>query len=464
MCGVVAVHAPGRQAARIAFFALHTQQHRGQEAAGIVSTGRGVAHLHRGMGLVGSVFDEDVLSALKGEIAIGHNRYSTTGESSLRNIQPHVIETIDGPLAVAHNGNLVNYAQLRRNLLENGVGLRTSSDTEVMLQLLVTAPGDLMSRIRFMMSKVQGSYALVILTGDSLYGVRDPWGFRPLVIGSLGNGHLLTSESCALSVTGASFVDEVNPGEIVRISGDGLLREQASKPKRPSFCTFEQIYFSRPDTYHNNSLVHVTRQRLGRKLAEEAPVEADLVLPVPDSGNPQAVGYAQESGLPYMEGLIKNRYVGRTFIQPTQELRTAGIAMKFNPLYDNLVGKKVVMVDDSIVRGNTAVSLIKMLRNAGVAEIHVRVACPPITAPCFMGVDIPDKKELIAFDRSISEVRDYIDADSLAYLSIEGMMEALESENGYCNACFTGVYPFQSDHFVQLRLGSGKQLASVWGE
>ena len=464
-CGVVGVYAPGRQASRIAFFALHTLQHRGQEAAGIASCDQGVAHLHRGMGLVGSVFDEDNLLALKGEIAIGHNRYSTTGSSSLRNIQPLVIETLDGPLGVAHNGNLVNYAQLRRNLLENGVGLRTSSDTEVMLQILVTTPGEWIRRIQVMMTKVQGAYALAVLTGDSLYGVRDPWGFRPLVVGRIGDCYLLASETCALSVTGARFVTEVEPGQIVKINRDGMSLKQGSKPRQLSFCTFEHIYFSRPDSYHGGSLVHAVRQRLGHKLAEEAPAEADLVLPVPDSGNPQAVGYAQESGLPYTEGLIKNRYVGRTFIQPTQELREAGVAMKFNPLNDNLVGKRVVVVDDSIVRGTTSSSLVRMLRDAGVTEVHVRVACPPITDPCYMGVDIPDKKELVARDRSVAEVRDHIGADSLAYLSLEGMMDALATENGgYCNACFTGVYPFESRHFVQLRLGSGKQAASVWGE
>ena len=463
-CGVVGVYTPGRHAARVAFFGLHTLQHRGQEAAGIVSCNQGVAHLHRGPGLVASVFNEENLSTLKGPAAIGHNRYSTTGGSTLRNIQPQVIETMHGPLAVAHNGNLINSPQLRRGLLESGTGLQTSSDTEVILQLLVTATGDWPSRIRALMQQVEGAYTLTILTRDALYGVRDPWGFRPLVMGRIDDGWLLASESCALSATGAEFVGEVAPGQIVRIDGDGLALEQGAQPRKPSFCTFEHIYFSRPDSHHNGSLVHAVRQRLGRRLAAEAPAPADLVVPVPDSGTPQAVGYAQESGLPYTEGLIKNRYVGRTFIQPTQELRDAGVLMKFNSLGDNLAGRRVVLVDDSIVRGTTAGPLVRMLRDAGAAEVHLRVACPPITDPCYMGVDMGGGQELIASGRSVAEICTHIGAESLAFLSLAGMMEALEAEAGYCNACFTGVYPFESEQHVQLQLGAKDRFASVWGE
>ena len=463
-CGVVGVYAPGRHAARVAFFGLHTLQHRGQEAAGIVSCDRGVAHLHRGPGLVGSVFNEENLSTLKGPAAIGHNRYSTTGGNALRNIQPQVIETIHGPLAVAHNGNLINSPQLRRGLLESGIGLQTSSDTEVILQLLVTATGDWPSRIRALMQQVEGAYTLTILTRDALYGVRDPWGFRPLVMGRIDDGWLLASESCALSATGAEFVGEVAPGQFVRIDGNGLELEQGAQPRKPSFCTFEQIYFSRPDSHHNGSLVHAVRQRLGRRLAAEAPAPADLVVPVPDSGTPQAVGYAQESGLPYTEGLIKNRYVGRTFIQPTQELRDAGVLMKFNSLGDNLAGRRVVLVDDSIVRGTTSGPLVRMLRDAGAAEVHLRVACPPITDPCYMGVDMGGGQELIASGRSVAEICAHIGAESLAFLSLAGMMEALEAEAGYCNACFTGVYPFEREQHVQLELGAKDRFASVWGE
>ena len=463
-CGVVGVYTPGRHAARTAFFGLYTLQHRGQESAGIVSCDQGTAHMHRGPGLVGSIFNEENLSTLTGPAAIGHNRYSTTGGSGLRNIQPQLIETIDGPLAVAHNGNLVNSPQLRRSLLEAGIGLQTSSDTEVILQLLVTASGDWPSRIRTLMTRAEGAYTLTILTRDAVYGVRDPWGFRPLVIGRLDRGWMLASESCALSVNGAELTGEAAPGEIVRIDAAGLSTEQGAPPRKSSFCTFEQIYFSRPDSHHNGSLVHAVRQRLGRRLAAEAPAAADLVVPVPDSGTPQAVGYAQESGLPYTEGLIKNRYVGRTFIEPTQQQRDAGVSMKFNPLGDNLAGERVVLVDDSIVRGTTSGPLVQMLRDAGATEVHLRVACPPITDPCYMGVDMASKRELIASDRSVAEICDHIGADSLAFLSLAGMMEALGAADGYCNACFTGVYPFEAEEFVQLRLGSKNRFESVLGE
>ena len=461
---MVGIHAPGQEAARLAFFALYTLQHRGQEAAGIVSVDDGVAHVHKGQGLVSSVFNEDNLSTLHGGMAIGHNRYSTTGGSGIRNAQPQVIETIDGPLAVAHNGNLVNAHMLRRELLERGVGLQTSSDTEVMVHILTGAGGDWLSRIRVLMSRAEGAFSLTMLTRDAIYGVRDPWGFRPLVVGRIGDGFVLASETCAFSAIGAEFVREVEPGEIVRIDDDGLHVEQGAVPRKKSFCTFEQIYFSRPDSVHTGSLVHSTRQRLGRELAREAPVEADLVVPVPDSGTPHAVGFAQEAGIPYTEGLIKNRYVGRTFIEPTQQLRDAGVAMKFNPLGDNLFGKRVVMVDDSIVRGTTSGPLVQMLRDAGATEVHVRVACPAITDPCYMGVDMASKDELIAAHKSVDEICAHIGADSLAFLSIDALMRGLGADDGYCNACFTGVYPFESERFVQLQLTTKEQFAQVWGD
>ena len=461
---MVGIHAPGQEAARLAFFALYTLQHRGQEAAGIVSVDEGVAHVHKGQGLVSSVFNEDNLSTLHGGMAIGHNRYSTTGGSGIRNAQPQVIETIDGPLAVAHNGNLVNAHVLRRELLERGVGLQTSSDTEVMVHILTGAGGDWLSRIRVLMSRAEGAFSLTLLTRDAIYGVRDPWGFRPLVIGRIDGGHVLASESCAFSAIGAEFVREVEPGEIVRIDDNGLHIEQGAVPRKKSFCAFEQIYFSRPDSVHTGNLVHSTRQRLGRELAREAPVEADLVVPVPDSGTPHAVGFAQEAGIPYTEGLIKNRYVGRTFIEPTQQLRDAGVAMKFNPLGDNLFGKRVVMVDDSIVRGTTSGPLVQMLRDAGATEVHVRVACPAITDPCYMGVDMASKDELIAAHKSVEEIRAHIGADSLAFLSIDALMRGLGADDGYCNACFTGVYPFESERFVQLQLTTKEQFAQVWGD
>jgi len=463
-CGVVGIHAPGLDAARFAFFALYTLQHRGQEAAGIATCDQGVAHVHKGQGLVPTVFNEDNLSTLEGELGIGHTRYSTTGGSGLRNAQPLVIETIDGPLGLAHNGNLVNAHLLRRQLLERGVGLQTSSDTEVMIHLLTGAGGDWTNRIKTLMTQAEGAFALTILTRDAVYGVRDPWGFRPLVIGEFDGGHVLASETCAFSAIGAEFVKEVEPGEIVRLDAGGVHIEQGAVPKDKAFCTFEEIYFSRPDSIHDGSLVHSTRQRLGRELAREAPVEADLVVPVPDSGTPHAVGFAQESGIPYTEGLIKNRYVGRTFIEPTQHVREAGVRMKFNPLRDNVFGKRVVMVDDSIVRGTTSGPLVQMMRDAGATEVHVRVACPAITDPCYMGVDMASREDLIAGHRSVDEIREHIGADSLAFLSIKAMMRGLEADDGYCNACFTGDYPFESERFVQLELKPKEQFANVWGD
>lgn len=463
-CGVIGIFAPGQQASRLAFFALYTLQHRGQEAAGIATIDDGVAHIHKGQGLVSSVFNEENLSYLKGDFAIAHTRYSTTGGSGIRNAQPHVIETLDGPLGVAHNGNLVNAHLLRRQLLERGTGLQTSSDTEVMLHLLTASSGDWTNRLQTLMTQAEGAFALTVLTSEAVYGVRDPWGFRPLVVGRFDGGHLLASETCAFSAIGAELVHEVQPGEIVRLDEEGFHVTQGAVPKQKAFCTFEQIYFSRPDSVHEGGLVHSTRQQLGRELAREAPVEADIVVPVPDSGTPHAVGFAQEAGITYTEGLIKNRYVGRTFIEPTQQLRETGVRMKFNPLADNLEGKRVVMVDDSIVRGTTSGPLVQMLRDAGAIEVHVRVACPAITDPCYMGVDMASREDLIAGHKTVDEIRQHIGADSLAFLSIEALMRGLSADDGYCNACFTGVYPFDSERFVQLTLKPKEQFANVWGE
>ncbi len=460
------VFAPGSDAARLTFFGLYALQHRGQEAAGIVSYDGESAHLHKGMGLVSQVFNEDNLGNLHGDRAIGHTRYSTTGSASLRNAQPYVIETLEGPLAVAHNGNLLNAPQLRRELLERGVGLHSSSDTEVILHLLAGAArsGDWTRRLRTFMAQAEGAYTLVVLTSDGVYGVRDPWGLRPLVLGEMeSGGYVLASESCALATVGAHTVRDIEAGEIVRITADGYEISQGAPPMKPSFCTFEQIYFSRPDSVLAGRLVHQTRQALGRQLAREAPVEADIVVPVPDSGIPHAIGYAQYSGIPYSEGLIKSRYIGRTFIQPSPELRRIGVAMKFNPLPANLAGRRVVLVDDSIVRGTTSGPLVELLRKAGAAEVHLRVACPPITHPCFMGVDMASPDELIAANLSIDEIAKHVGADSLAYLTVKGLMQALEAEGGYCNACFTGQYPFD-DGTVALQMGRKERFAEVLAE
>ncbi|MEM7125900.1 MAG: amidophosphoribosyltransferase [Chloroflexota bacterium] len=465
-CGVFGIYAPGDDVARFSFFSLYALQHRGQEAAGIVTCDGRVAHVHKGMGLVSHVFNEENLSHLHGHLAIGHTRYSTTGAPKLRNTQPYIMETLDGPLAIAHNGNLVNSPMLRRELLERGVGLHSSSDSELIIHLLAGAGSfDWVTRIRILMAKAEGAYTLSILTREAIYGVRDPWGLRPLVLGKLqSGGYVLASESSAFATIGAEMEREIAPGEIVRLDADGYEIVQGAPPQQLSFCTFEQIYFARPDSFLNERLVHQTRQALGRQLAREAPAEADIVVPVPDSGIPHAIGYAQQSEISYSEGLIKSRYIGRTFIEPTDALRKVGVAMKFNPLPDNLAGKRVVMVDDSIVRGNTSGPLVSLLRKAGAAEVHVRVACPPIKFPCFMGVDMASQDELIAAQQSTEEITEHIGADSLAYLSIDGMMQALQAKSGYCNACFTGRYPFDTPvTTIALQEKEVEVLSEIWG-
>ncbi|MGL4648464.1 MAG: amidophosphoribosyltransferase, partial [Caldilineaceae bacterium] len=364
--------------------------------------------------------------------------------------------------ALGHNGNLINAPQLRRELLERGVGLQTSTDSEVIIHMLAGGSGDWITRIRMMMARAEGAYSLTILTRNAIYGVRDPWGLRPLVLGKLDGGYVLASESCAFGTIGAALVQEIKPGEIVRLDHNGYEIVQGAPPARLAFCTFEQIYFSRPDSEYGGKLVHTVRQRLGKQLAKEAPADADIVVPVPDSGTPHAIGYAQKSGIPYSEGLIKSRYIGRTFIEPSDHLRKVGVAMKFNPLPENLRDKRVVLVDDSIVRGNTSGPLVKMLRAAGAKEVHVRVACPPIKWPCFMGVDMASQDELIAAHQSVDEICAHIGADSLAYLSLDGLMKALKAEEGYCNACFTGVYPFATQ-ITLFDLTEKDKFAHVWG-
>ncbi|MBX3001996.1 MAG: amidophosphoribosyltransferase [Caldilineaceae bacterium] len=462
-CGVFGIFAPGHEVARFTYFAIYALQHRGQEAAGIVTSDGRIAHVHKGMGLVSQIFNEDNLGHLDGHMAIGHTRYSTTGSSRLRNTQPYILETLDGPLAIGHNGNLINAPQLRRDLLERGVGLSTSTDSELIIHLLArTRGGSWVSRLRQLMAQLEGAYTLIILTSDGIFGIRDPWGLRPLVLGELEGGYALASESCAFSTIGARAIHEIQPGEIVRLDETGYEIVAGLPPNQLAFCTFEQIYFARPDSILNGKLVHGVRQELGRQLAREAPADADIVVPVPDSGTPHAIGYAQESDIPYSEGLIKSRYIGRTFIQPSDELRRVGVAMKFNPLPDNLAGKRVVMVDDSIVRGNTSGPLVQLLRDAGASEVHVRVACPPIKFPCFMGVDMATQNELIAAQKSIDEICEHIGADSLAYITIDGMMAALNAVDGYCNACFTGQYPF-STPIPYIELQEKQKFAGVWG-
>jgi amidophosphoribosyltransferase len=443
-CGVVGVFAPNEDVARMAFFGLFALQHRGQEAAGIaVADGRAMS-IYKNVGLITQVFGPHTLDGLKGHYAIGHTRYSTTGSSSARNAQPFMIETIHGPLALGHNGNLVNSGELRQRLLEDGVGLSSSSDTEVMTMMLARAKGKTWSeRIQTCMKEWIGAYSLVILTRDCVYAARDPWGFRPLCVGALpGGGHATASETGALHTLGCEAIREVKPGEVVTLSDNALVVHQALPPHEPlARCVFENIYFARPDHVWDGQNVHHVRQRLGEELSHEVNVEADVVIPVPDSSIPAAIGFSRVSGISYNDGFVKNRFVGRTFIEPTDSLRKRGVGMKLNVINENVLNKRVVMIDDSIVRGNTMGPLIKLLRNAGAKEVHVAITCPPIMHPCFMGVDMGRHEDLIAYMRSVDEIRKMVDADSLTYLSLEGMMRAVGRSEGYCQACFTGMYP-----------------------
>lgn len=463
-CGVIGVFAPNEDVARMTFFGLFALQHRGQEAAGIaVADGRTMS-IHKGVGLVSQVFTPSVMASLNGHYAIGHTRYSTTGSSSERNAQPFMIETIHGPLALAHNGNLVNSAELRDELMRQGVGLSSSSDTEVMTMMLARNGGVTWEeRIKHAMQKWIGAYSLVILTRDSVYAVRDPWGFRPLCIGLLpSGGHAVASETGALQTLGCEAIRDVKPGEIVALSNNALTVTQALPSVAPAaMCVFEHIYFARPDQVWDGIGVHKVRQRLGEELAREVGnglenglyngfadenglgQMADVVIPVPDSSVPAAIGFSHVSGIPYNDGFIKNRYVGRTFIEPTDSLRKRGVALKFNVINENVRGKRVVMIDDSIVRGNTTGPLIKLLRNAGAKEVHVAITCPPIAHPCFMGVDMGKHADLIAHKRTVDEICHFVGADSLYYLSLDGMMRAVGRQDGFCQACFTGNYPIQ---------------------
>jgi len=440
--------------ARMTFFALYALQHRGQESAGICTAERGIAHIHKGLGLVSQIFNEDNLQVLRGDHGIGHNRYSTTGSSfRLTNAQPYLIETALGPLGVAHNGNLTNAPALRRDLLQRGVGLISSSDSEVITQMLAGAVGATWEeRIQDFMTRAQGAYSLTILTKDAVYAVRDPWGFRPLCVGRLNSqGWVVASESCALGTIDATFEREISPGEIVRLDRSGVTSWQTEPAARPAMCIFEYVYFARPDSVIEGRSVHGVRRKMGARLAREHPVEADIVIGVPDSATAHTIGYANQANIPYGEGLIKNRYIGRTFIQPDERLRRRKVALKYNPLPD-LTGKRIVLVDDSIVRGTTSGPIVALLRQAGAREIHMRVASPPIRHPCFMGVDMATRQELIAARMSVDEIANHIGADSLAYLSLDGLRSGVPFEGeAHCQACFSGEYP------VDIEGGNGKE-------
>lgn len=455
-CGVIGISTRGDDAARLAFFGLYALQHRGQEAAGIaVSDGRAV-RVHKDTGLVSQIFDPRALAPLVGGLGIGHTRYSTTGSNSERNVQPYVVETLHGPLGLAHNGNLVNADQLRKKLLARGAGLQSSSDSEVLALMLAATEGENWEeRLAKVMPEWEGAFSLVIISGTKVIAARDPWGFRPLSLGRLpSGGHAVASETGALRTLGCDAIKEIGPGQIVVLQGDVVRTLQALSPKeQQARCTFEHIYFSRPDAVWDGLSVHQVRQRLGEELARQHPVDADIVVPVPDSSVPAAIGYSAVSGIAYNEAFVKNRYIGRTFIEPTDELRRSGVALKFNTLEDNIRGKRLVVIDDSIVRGTTSGPLIRMLRDAGALEVHVRITCPPIAHPCFFGVDMGTYEELIAHQLSVAEINAHIGSDSLGFLGLDRMMKAIGRDDGYCNACFTGSYPVP----VQLSLATSKQ-------
>ena len=441
MCGVFGIRAPERDVARLAYFGLFALQHRGQEAAGIAVSQRGRLTVLRELGLVAQVFDEEKLQALPGDAAIGHTRYSTTGSSAWANAQPLVHHGRVRTVALGHNGNLTNTSALRAVLAEGGIALGATSDTEAIAAVVAHDPEPLAEAVARAMGRLEGAYSVVALAEGKVVGFRDPHGIRPLALGRLGGDWVIASETCAFDLIGARYERDVRPGELVVVDHDGLHATQALPEARQALCIFEHVYFARPDSTLAGSEVHGVRVRMGERLAAEAPVEADLVMPIPDSGTPAAVGYTRASGIPYSEGLIKNRYVGRTFIQPDDHLRKQGIKMKFNPLAE-VAGKRLVIVDDSIVRGSTMQQLVAMLFEAGAAEVHVRVSSPPIVSPCFYGIDMADEAQLAAAHRSVEQMRELVGATSLYYLSLEGMQAATRlPEQSVCRACFTRDYP-----------------------
>ncbi len=442
-CGVFGVFAPGEDVARITFYGLYALQHRGQESAGIATSDGLSLHVRTGMGLVAQVFNEDDLGNLPGHIAIGHTRYSTTGSSVICNAQPFHVQGVREQLALGHNGNLVNAELLRDELAADGVTFSSGTDSEVIAQLLIRSPEpDWESRLRAVMPRLQGAYCLVLLTPTSLIAARDPMGNRPLSVGRIGDGWAVASESCALEHLNARDIRDVAPGEVVTIDRAGMRAFQAIESRREALCIFEYIYFARPDSIIRGERVYPMRMAMGRELAREHPVDADVVIGIPDSATAAAIGYAREANLPYMEGLIKNRYVGRTFIQPDQRIREAGVHLKFNPVRELLEGQRVVVVDDTIVRGTTTPRVVQLLRSAGAREVHMRICAPPIRHPCHFGVDMASRTELIAAQKTVPEIQRHIDSDSLGYLSLEGLLRAVSvEENRWCLACFTGKYP-----------------------
>jgi len=440
-CGVFGIYAPGQDVAKLTYWGLFALQHRGQESAGIaVSDGREIK-LHKGMGMVAEVFSEEKLNELSGFIASGHVRYSTTGGSVPLNAQPLVFNYKQGSIALGHNGNLANVAELKKNLLARGAIFQTTTDSEVIINVIAQyAQTDLVEGILKAMVDLKGAYSLVIMTETQLIGVRDPWGFRPLVLGQFKGGYVLASESAALDTIGAELIRDVEPGEIVVIDMDGLKSFKFMQGIKPSFCIFEYIYFARPDSIINGYHVNTVRRKMGQVLAKEYPVEADLVVPVPDSGTAAARGYAEASGIPLEEGLMKNRYAGRTFIRPSQKEREIGVRLKLNPIREVLKGKKIVVIDDSVVRGTTSKQIIELLKEAGAREIHLLLSSPPFIRSCYYGIDISNEDELIAAKLNLEETKNYLGADGLYYLSLEGLLGIFKNRD-FCLACFNGDYP-----------------------
>jgi len=441
-CGVVGVFGH-KDASQLAYLGLYALQHRGEESAGIVSFDGKKVYKHKDMGLVGSVFSADTLKKLKGNMAIGHVRYSTTGSSTIKNTQPLLVNHKKGFIAVAHNGNLTNSVELKNELENSGSILQTSMDSELIVHLLVKdQQNNYRDKIVPITERLEGAYSFVLMVNDSIYAIRDPHGFRPLSLGRIGNAYVVASETCAFDLLQAEYIRDIEPGETLIINKNGLTSLKQSKEKRKASCIFEYIYFSRPDSNIFTKNVYLTRKNLGRTLAKEHPVDADMVMPIPDSGTHAALGYAEESKLPIEMAFIRNHYVGRTFIQPSQLIRDFKVRIKLNPIRDVLKDKRVVIVEDSVVRGTTSKGRVRALREAGAKEIHMRVSCPPIISPCFYGIDFPTKKELIAANRNIEEMRQFIGVDSLKFISLDGMLNSmmLPKEN-FCTACFTGDYP-----------------------
>jgi len=465
MCGIFGI-ANHTEASRLTYLGLYALQHRGQESTGIATSDEEQVYLHKAMGHVADVYNEDTLAKLKGINAIGHTRYSTAGDSSEHNAQPLMVTMRPfGSVALCHNGNLINATALRRDLEEQGALFQSTSDSEVILHLLARSQEtDILEALKETVRQIQGAFSILLITKDAIIGARDANGFRPLCLGKLNGSHVLASESCAFDLIDAKYEREIEPGEIVMIRGENLKSVQALPSTKTSKCIFEHVYFSRPDSIVFGRTVQASRDQMGRLLAKESPIEADLVVPVPDSGVAAAIGYAAESGIPFAFGLIRNHYVGRTFIEPQKAIRHFGVKVKLNPVRDMLKDKRVILIDDSIVRGTTSRKIVKMVRAAGAKEVHMRITCPPTTWPCYYGVDTPTRKELIASTHTLDEICKRIEADSLAYLSLPGLLQAVKAKpNEFCSACYTGKYPLDFVDVMPDAKEAERQL-DLWEE